>query len=92
MERFWDLLKIIKERQKNVMQGKWEHRRGLEVEEPVTMGTVEQTVQEREERIRKEMEETEMVAKKMFSCFYCGGKFVSKKGKDQHMDMCDEKH
>ena len=45
-----------------------------------------------EERIRKEMEETEMVPKKMFSCFYCGGKFGSKKGKDQHMDMCNEKH
>ena len=82
MERFWDLLRIVKERQKDNMLGKREHRRGLEVKVPASIGTVKQTVPEREKRIRKEMEETEMVAKKMFSCFYCGKKFGRKKGKD----------
>ena len=58
MERFWDLLRIVKERQRDVMLGKREHRQGLVVEVPASIGTAEQTVQEREERIRKEMEET----------------------------------
>ena len=92
MDRFWDLLRIVKERQKDVMTGKWEHRRRLEVVLPASIGTKEQTVEEREERINREIQESEIVPKKMFTCFYCGGKFPTKKGKEQHVNTCNEKH
>ena len=92
IDRFWDLVRIVKERQKDVAQGKWEQRRGLQVEAPAIIGTEEQTVQEREERIRREMLETEIQPKKIFRCLFCGGKFTSMKGKEQHVETCSEKH
>ena len=85
-------MRIIKERQKDVALGRWEHRKGLEVTVPVTIGTDEQTVEEREERIRREIVETEIQPKKMFRCLFCGGKFTSMKGKEQHVKTCSEKH
>ena len=72
VDRFWDLVRIVKERQKDVMMGNWEHRWGLKVVLPASIGTVEQTVEDREERI------------------YCGVKFPSKKGKEQHANTCSE--
>ena len=92
IDRFWDLVRIVKERQKDVAQGKWEHRWGLEVEVSASIGTEEQTVQEREERIRREMEEAEIQPKKMFRCLFCGGKFTTMRGKEQHVETCSKKH
>ena len=51
VDRFWDLVRIVKERQKDMMTGNWEHRRDLKVVLPASIGKVEQTVEEREERI-----------------------------------------
>ena len=91
--RFWELLRIVSERQKGVMAGKWERRRGLDVEEmlPRNVGnTEEQPREERVRRIRKDAEEAE-IPSKLFRCFYCGKQFPKKKGVDVHLRTCEEK-
>ena len=62
VERFWDMVRILHKRQKSVMAGKWENRRGIQVEEgEKEMGnTVEQNREDRI-RIRKKIVETEML-------------------------------
>ena len=93
MNRFWDLLRIVGERQKDVMAGKWEKRRGLEVEENIIVeNTKEQTKEAREKRIQKEMLEQEEVVPKLFSCFYCGQQYTSNKECEKHETSCDEKY
>ena len=70
VERFWDLVRIINERQESVVAGKWESRRGIEVEEGEKEigNTKEQDKEAREDRIRKEVVEAEIQPKKMFRC------------------------
>ena len=91
VNRFWDLLRIVGERQTNVMAGKWEKRRGLEVEENnLIENTKEQSKDAREERIQKEMLEQGEVVQKLFRCFYCGQQYASNKEWEKHEMSCDE--
>ena len=94
MERFWDLVRIINEQQESVVAGKWESRRGIEVEEGEKEigNTKEQDKEAREDRIRKEVTEAEIQPKKMFRCFYCAVQFSSQKGQKIHQETCQEKH
>jgi hypothetical protein len=88
VERFWDMVRILHERQKSVMAGKWESRRGIQVEggEKEIGNIVEQNREDREDRIRKE------IVKKMFRCFYCAVQFSSQKSQKIHQETCEEKH
>ena len=91
--RFWELLRIVSERQKSIMAGKWERRRGLVVEDtlpPVVGNTEEQAREERMNRIRKEAEEV-VDPPKLFRCFFCGQQFAKKWGADVHQRTCEEK-
>ena len=88
--RFWDLLRIVGERQKDVMDGKWEKRRGIEVEgNNIVLNTQEQSKEGREERIQNERMEQEAV-QKLYRCFFCGQQFVRNKECENHEMSCEE--
>ena len=57
---------------------KWEHQQGLEVLLPASTGTKEQMVEERGGMISREIQETTLVSRKVFSYYW--GKLQTKKG------------
>ena len=62
------MVRIIHMRQETVIAGKWESRRGIQVEEGEKEigNTVEQNREGREDRISKEIVDTEIQPQKMF--------------------------
>ena len=94
VERFRDMVRIIHKRQETVIAGKWESRRGIQVEEGEKEigNTVEQNREGREDRISKEIVDTEIQPQKMFRSFYCAVQFSSQKDQKIHQETCQEKH
>ena len=75
------------------MAGKWENRRGLEVEDNnMVINTKEQSKKAREERIQNERLEQNEEIQKLYRCFYCGQQFASSKECEKHSMSCDEQY
>ena len=82
-DRFWSLMKILSEKQEDVIAGRWK----LADEVSVANGDLDTIVEEEEEEAEGEVE----VEDKFFG-FFCGRDFKTKQGCNAHQRNCDEAH
>ena len=77
--RFWSLLKILSERQSDVISGKWPE----EIEPTKESQNLETIVEDNHEDDANDDK---------FFCFFCGRDFKTKQGCSIHQRNCDEAH
>ena len=78
-DRFWSLMKILSERQSDVIAGRW----NVFDETSVANEDLETIAEE---------EEGEDEIEDKFFCFFCGRDFKTKQGCNTHQRNCDEAH
>ena len=77
-DRFWSLMKILREKQEDIVSGRWKEAENSDEENEMLDKILE--------------EEEEENGQEDFLCFFCGRSFKTKQGCKTHQRNCAESH